>query len=363
MKTRILFSLLLSAIFTPFMKAEDSPDRFWNHGRGYAPFSHATEKGIEIDNRSHAAIIDSCILQNPLTDFTLTFRATNLNSKPGHRYTYTQADGKKGSIANPAWGFFISSPQGKRTWFSVFPVEKHDPVSSSTALRIVVNADETDSTVYSATVGSGLNPFDGTNVWRLIKSGDGLVLSAGDKGMTEITTLHVSGKCNAFGFAASPGASIRITDISLTQVSSLSDMEAGEWKDLEKLDRYFADSGDDIEGYWTVFDRTLDEARLRMGGDYRLAIVKSGGAYDIIYIDGAKTNSVKWKKGMVKGRLYPGPFPGIFDVEWIDAEGKPLRRDIKAQSGEGDTLTIQFPYQSSTIRLRRIPASYSSGMP
>lgn len=363
MKNRVLLSLLLSAVFPAFMKAEDSPDRFWNHGRGYVPFPHATEKGIEIDNRSHATVIDSCVLKNSITDFTLTFRAKSLNSKPGKRYPYTKEDGKKGSETNPAWAFFISSPQGRKTWFSVFPVEVHDPVSSSTALQIVVNTDGTDKPVYSATVGSGLNPFDGTNVWRLIKSGDNLVLSAGDRGMTELATLRASGGCNAFGFAASPGASILITDISLTQGSPLADMESGEWEDLEKLDRRFADSEDNLEGYWTVFDRTLEESLLRMGGDYRLAIVKNGGTYDIIYIDGAKTNSAKWKKGMVKGKLYPGPFPGIFDVEWIDVEGKPLKRDIKAQSGEGDTLTIQFPYQSSTIRLRRIPASYSSGMP
>lgn len=363
MKTRILLSFLLSAIFSAFIKAEDSSDRFWNHGRGYAPFAHATEKGIEINNHSHATVIDSCVLTNSITDFTLTFRAKSLNSKPAKRYPYTKADGSKGSKASPAWAFFISSPQGRKTWFSVFPVEVNDHVSSSSALQIVVNTDGTDKPVYSATVSSGVNPFDGTNIWRLTNSGQGFILSAGNHSMTELATLHVSDGCKAFGFAASPGASILITDISLTRTSPLSDMEEGEWKDLEKLDRHFADSEDNLEGYWTVFDRTLEESLLRMGGDYSLAIVKNGGTYDIIYIDGAKTNSAKWKKGMVKGKLYPGPFPGIFDVEWIDAEGKPLSRDIKAQSGEGDTLTIQFPYQSSSVRLRRIPASYSSGMP
>lgn len=352
----LLFPVVMAA--APLQAApETSFARYWNKGRGYAPFLHATGDGIVIDNSSCATLIDSCLLQNPVTDFSLTFRVSNINSKPGCKYPYTKADGAKGSVANPPWGFFISPQQGKKTWFSVIPVEKDDPFSSAPALRIVVNTEGDDSPVYSTTVGSGLNPYDGANVWRLAKSGDCLILSAGDRGMTELASVGVSGKCRAFGFAVTPGGRIRVTDISLQPGPPIADLEAGEWNDTGKLDRYFADSDDSLEGFWTVFDRTLDESLLRLGGDYRLAIVRNGGKYDIIYIDGAITNAGKWKTGMTKGSLIPDSFPGIFNVEWIDAEGRIMRNGIKAQTGEGGTLLLQFPYQSSTLRLRRLPAS------
>lgn len=83
--------------------------------------------------------------------------------------------------------------------------------------------------------------------------------------------------------------------------------------------------------------------------------MKDGERYAILYIGGAKVNQGKWKTGMVKGYLYPDPFEGIYSVEWNDAEGMRLTESVKAQAGEGSTLTIQFPYQSSVLRLRKLP--------
>lgn len=360
MKSILPLLLAIIQLLSASVNAKEPPDRFWNRGRGYSPFTHATENGIEINNRSSATITDSCTLHSPMTGFSLTFRATNINSRPGHRYKYTDADGMGKSVTDPAWGFFISSPTGQKTWVTVSPEEKQGPISSSAALRIIISSDGGKKTLYSGIADSGLNPFDGANIWRLTTCGNELILSAGNRSMSEIAKVQGNGECHAFGFAASPGAAILITDISIIQDSPLSGMKAGEWQDPGRLDRHFADSDDPLEGYWTLFDRTLDESLLRMGGDYRLAIVKDGGRYEIIYIDGAKTNSGKWERGMAKGILYPEPFPGIFNVEWIDAEGKHLGNGIKAQTGEGDTLLIQFPYQSSTVRLRRLPATAGS---
>lgn len=81
--------------------------------------------------------------------------------------------------------------------------------------------------------------------------------------------------------------------------------------------------------------------------------MKDNGRYLLIYLSGAKINPTFWKTGMVKAILNPDPYPDTYSVMWYDSEGMPLNKDIKAQRGEGDTLLLQFPYQSSTLRLRK----------
>lgn len=125
-------------------------------------------------------------------------------------------------------------------------------------------------------------------------------------------------------------------------------------EELFQLKQRLDDSEDPLEGIWVIFDRTLDESLLRLGGDYKLAIVKNHDRYDIIYLEGARVNGNIWKPGMIKGHLLPTPFSGLYNLRWKDSEGKVLSNSITAQSGEGNTLLLQFPYHSSTIRLRRI---------
>ena len=87
---------------------------------------------------------------------------------------------------------------------------------------------------------------------------------------------------------------------------------------------------------------------------YKWHQVKEDEKYLLIYLEGARVNSSLWKAGKVKGILHPSHFKGIYEATWIDSQGLPLSHEIKAQEGEGDTLTFSFPYQSSTIRLRKI---------
>ena len=101
----------------------------------------------------------------------------------------------------------------------------------------------------------------------------------------------------------------------------------------------------------------IDEKMLKTGGDYRLAIIKSKDrdSYEIIYLSGGVVNGSKWKRGMIKGYITPMPFDSVYEIEWIGASGKTLK-GIKAQK-EGDILTLQFPSQSSSLRLRKLPVS------
>ena len=93
-----------------------------------------------------------------------------------------------------------------------------------------------------------------------------------------------------------------------------------------------------------------------MGGEYTVAIIRNAEGYEMYYLDGAKTRSDIWKPGMLKARLSNSGFPDIFDVTWVDATGETLAKDIKARY-ESPLFTFMFPYQSSTLRLRKITYS------
>lgn len=128
-----------------------------------------------------------------------------------------------------------------------------------------------------------------------------------------------------------------------------------EWSDADALDEHLSRSSDILEGYWGCFDSILETSLLRLGGDYRLAIVKDKGRYLLIYLDGAEKSPAKWEPGMIKGELRPTGFGGIFDLVWIDPDLRLMSSRLKAYTSDSSTtLTLEFPYQQSQIRLRRM---------
>ncbi len=80
-----------------------------------------------------------------------------------------------------------------------------------------------------------------------------------------------------------------------------------------------------IEGFYKVTSEVLRNEELKMGGDYRLAVVADSSGYEIIYLSGAKLYPGMWKSGMVKGRLQPLSWGG-YELSWYDAEGQYLQK-------------------------------------
>ena len=112
---------------------------------------------------------------------------------------------------------------------------------------------------------------------------------------------------------------------------------------------------DNMEGRWDYLDRNTDDARARLGGKYRLAIVCSDrpDCYDMLYLGGADTAT--WRPMMLKGRLLPSRFEHMWEVEWYDAIGVLLDDDeayatLSVQEG---VLTVEFPFYRSRIRFAK----------
>lgn len=346
-----------SQISTMAQLAAEGQSTHWNHDRGYAPFAHATPDGVVISDSTTVPISDSYRLTRPAASFSLRFNAANANNHPAKSYKYFDSDGNRKGVKNPAWGFYIKGIGEDSLVFKIRTVEMHDALSSETAVSI--SARPIDSESKDITIKEGIDHYCGNNNWELSMKDGMATLSGGNRCMQQLLTLPTGlREASEFGFISCPGAAISVTDITFTDRTPAIDFT--QWSNPDHLRNYISASKDPLEGYWTLFDRTLEESLLLLGGDYQLAMVKDGNEYALIYLGGARINSGLWQPGMVKARLRPSVFPGIFDVEWTDAEGMAIFNAVKGQIGDGDMLTIQFPYHSSTLRLRKMPAVVQS---
>ncbi|MDE6423478.1 MAG: hypothetical protein K2K95_08675 [Muribaculaceae bacterium] len=324
--------------------------------------------------------MDSVALPSGYSSARLNFRVDNRHSASRRSYRYTGTDGKEYSRKNPPWALFLSDTDGHTCWITVAKNDVPDndlaPDTSGPAITVSI-----DSVTSRYDIAEKQLPFSGETLWNVEISKGALRIVAGATQPSEIATQPLPLKeIASFGFASSPGGEILISDITLTSLTtspfattSTSPATSPEESTSHSSSKAVASnpptstsnpaskdaasfastSSDPLEGTYEIFDRTLDESLLRLGGEYKLAVVKNHDRYDIIYIAGARINGNRWKTGMLKGILTPTSFDGIYNLKWFDSEGEPLSHSITAQSGYGGTLTLQFPYHSSTIRLRK----------
>ena len=111
----------------------------------------------------------------------------------------------------------------------------------------------------------------------------------------------------------------------------------------------FSSSTEGNEGFWSYLDRDIDLDYARLGGKYRLALVKNKDGYLIIYMDGAETNKNKWSKGMIKGVLKSTIFKNHYDLVWYDSTFDVIDCEANAFI-ENSILTLNFPLYKSSIR-------------
>ena len=326
-------------------------ERFhWNPGRGYNPFDYETEQGILISNQTDTLRYSYYSLKDPADVFTLDFRARNITGNPSKKYTYTTSEGTQVTLKTPHWGFLVTTVNDTIA-YSIKNDERTEALESVPGLSInVFDFAKNESThIFNH---SDFNPYDGENLFELRKDGGILELWGGNKGLKLIASNQGTGDITGFGFFAGWGCEILVSDINLEYNEKAN--EAIPQRNREEIDLYLSSSEDEMEGYWILFDRELEESLLKMGGDYTLACIKDGEGYDFIFMDGAVTNSGAWTPGDLKLSIIPTQFEGIYKVTWYDAMKQPLSYEVKAQRGEGNTLLIQFPYQSSKLRLRKI---------
>lgn len=325
------------------------PDRvpeniYMNTHRGFHHFKNGSDSALVISGSPSDTVFD--LIPLPFhEEFELSFRATNIHNRPGKSYK-TQSS----KIKHPAWGIVMTGHSGNRAFISFSTIDNaKDETYSNPFIKV-----QTHPFKFTAEVDKGMDIFSGENAFFIKFSRGHTSLSAGNREYRPILSFD-SGleSLDSIGFFVVAGGKIEVSDLTLESEMKSGKPEITEFGNPDILYSYLLRSTDKMEGIWKVYDRTLDEDFLRLGGDYSFALVKSSSGYDLIYLSGARTENFPWIPGMIKARLRPTGFSDIFDVSWTDASGHSINSEIKAE-GEYPFLTLLFPYESSNIRLRKV---------
>lgn len=306
--------------------------------------------------------------------FRLDLKLRNVASAPMKRYEYTDSEGHMHHVSLPVWGFMAAADSGDTLRIGVKIIE-HTPnaIESQAALKFSAEvapteaseaADEGDvlaegvaAMTFEKIVTSGVSIPGGWNHYRILMDATGgLTLLAGERKLNRIFTIpypEAQGKLQELAIELRPGAAVEVKDVSVRELPAPGNLRASLTQ--EELQERFLQTSDPIEGRWKIFDESMQESLLRLGGDYELGMLRvPNGSYEIIYLAGAETNGEAWKPGMLKGRLTPGGIATVYDLEWVDAFGATLSYRLKAQREADDLLTLQFPYHESKLRLYRL---------
>lgn len=345
----------------------------WNIRRGFNSFStnwttfDPEDKGI-VENLT-AETVELVNEPGPFDKAEFRFKVHNLNCTPGKKYHYLTESGERKKAEAPGWLTLIKDSDGKTLAFRFAAGETDfDGISSSPMLRIESLEDgvATGSSSFSNSrtpitdkfknPAGAVDPTGALGSYKLVIDDGRVSLYGGLHGHVPLHVMHLPDgfRPARVGLALEPGAKLKLADIRLTTDKTKLRVLSSPWSDTTLLEEYLEDSEDSLEGYWQILDRSLEETLLKPGGDYRLAITRGDRGYDIIYISGAKVNGNEWIPGMIKATLAFSGIEGIFDVNWFDPMFCPIDGEIKAQLDAPGTLRIQFPYQSSSLRLQRV---------
>lgn len=319
--------------------------------KGFPSFGQPDSARLVIDNPT--GVCRTALMPSGSRDITFEFRAASLNNTEKGSHPYVDAAGRKHKVRFPSWGIILLS--GRDT--IAVTLETHDDRLNETYCSPFLKvkgrhvSGDTEISAVEDKFTTGFDFFTGQNAFRLSKSGNDVTFSGGNREYQPLLKMDgLPEKIDSIGFIVSPGGKLCVENISYVSDKNSCGGQELRYQNIEALKERLARSSDFLEGIWSEFDRRLEEERFRMGGNYRLAIVKNGMDYDIVYLEGARKNPGLWTPGMIKGRLSATPFEGIYDVIWIDSSGREISDEAKAQL-DGELLDISFPYGESQLRL------------
>lgn len=358
----IIMIFAVVGIVTAFSSVSEAMVRqpvYLNSVRGFGALDDTNRKegALVITNETSDTLVRMMPLERA-GKFRLVFRAANLNNRSGSKYKFADSDGKTSKVSNPAWGMVLKS--GEKTARII--VSTHDPrFEDISGLTLDFNSLCGDA-VSNASMAANVGFYTDVNSFEVSHDDGRVSLRAGNRNFHKVfENLEYGFIPDSLGFLVAPGGRICLDDISLEIFTDNIDFTDNRWSHFGNPDvrkSYFMRSADAMEGEWEIFDRMLEDKSLRLGGNYRLACVRSDEGYDLIYLDGAMKNAGFWLPGMTKAILIDTSFSNTFDVEWLDPAGRVIDGEIKAQFQSPDIITLLFPgHDSSTLRLRKISSN------
>lgn len=295
--------------------------------------------------------------QSEISDYKyrIVARMANRNNKENKAYSVKGVSGDIVKINNPIWGLVFNYASAKDFYAIELQCANTSPYDNMFDKRVMkcdavhyINGDR--HIVASNTLQNGVDPHSGDNLIAIEYNKENVTVKMGEKSMADVLSFHMNSRGKSkTGVLSGPGADVSVERFIIKQEDNPINNVRTNWTN-DSIAHHISHSSDVIEGYWQYLDRDIDEKKLKLGGRYTVALIRSADGYDIIYISGAEVSGNMWKPGYLKGRLKNTPFQDHYDMIWYDATFKPFTIDVYATIENGSILTLSFPIQKSSIR-------------
>lgn len=323
----------------------------WNKISGFNDFGNYYTC-LKIDNNK--GIDSTATVSVAVGDMNFSFVAniTNHHASATKKYSYTR-NNKKFHIYSPEYGIMLIGNDNDTILISLSNIIKSHVIENLTVLKInAITATNQERQIIESGVYDIQYPERSFSI-RISRTDGNWLVEAGSGDMTEVIRPVIAPiYLKKIGFYCAPGGAIDINQATLHFEDKTNSQMI--YTDESEIYQALSMSKGPLSGIWTYADREMDESLLRMGGNYKIAIVDNDDGYNIIYLEGARIKSNLWHPGMLKAILKQTNIPGVFNTEWIDAEFNILNNELPAQIDNEGYLSISFPYQNSKVRFIRI---------
>ena len=367
MPRQILTLLLLTCCLT--MRSQSHYATYLND---FSPFnriaSHCTHCYTEIsdgkliisNNTSEDGFIVDTI-SSGIKKFKFYARAANLNNENNKAYKYTDiSDNSTKKEENPAWGISWGYVDKENFYAAILKCHNSSPYDDildkrSMTVSIIKVHESVPTILKTVELDEDIDLYCGYNVVSVEYDGDKTSIAIGNNTLRYVAQFDSISypATSKYGILVGPAAKLAVERLVLRCRPIMKLQLSTDW-DKQSLTKYFASSNNAYEGFWTFFDKDLDESKLRLGGRYTVALVKNGEGYDIIYIDGAQVNSDQWRCGMLKGHIDATQFIDNYTLTWYDSTMRAFSNDVYATIENYTLLSLFFPAQKSCLRFAKV---------
>lgn len=335
----------------------------FNHIAAHGTHCHAeiSDGKLMISNNTSedGFIVDT--ISSGIKKFKFYARAANLNNENNKAYKYTDiSDNSTKKEENPAWGISWGYVDKENFYAAILKCHNsspYDDILDKRSMTVsIIKVDESVTTILKTVeVDEDIDLYCGYNVVSVEYDGDKTSIAIGNNTLRYIAQFDgISYPATSkYGILVGPAAKLAVERLVLRCRPIMKLQLSTDW-DKQSLTKYFASSNNAYEGFWTFFDKDLDESKLRLGGRYTVALVKNGEGYDIIYIDGAQVNSDQWRCGMLKGHIDATQFIDNYTLTWYDSTMRAFSNDVYATIENYTLLSLFFPAQKSCLRFAKV---------
>lgn len=347
-----LIQLLLFALFISMQSNAESFYR--DFLSGFSDISAFSNKSgyISINNTGKSPIFETTGFRTEEADFYYQIRLKTNNEENKNKFLIKNSTDHFGIVWNYIDEANYEAISLKLCNHNPFDDIANHPYFEAEVYKITNN----NKTIYfKKNLEEQLDYTGNYNSFCITYANDKLKFDAGNRILHEIGVIdkpQIGSVCN-IGYFVAPKSHLTVKRIQYRSKPNKATAHQTKYT-KEMLDSIFSQSTDLNEGYWSYYDRKTDNQRLKLGGKYKIAIVKNNkGGYDLLYVDGAIVNPDYWKPYMLKGKMEETPFIDQFNIKWIDSNKEII--DDEAYAIFSDNLfSIKLPIHKSEIRFYKI---------